>query len=67
VVSAGQIIRRDFGEVLYVSPEPPRGARAARARAGAEPHKLTRRRILERLGQRDAALDDRLRRLGVGR
>jgi hypothetical protein len=25
------------------------------------------RRILEQLGQRDAALDDRLRRLGVGR
>jgi hypothetical protein len=62
---ATEILRRDFGEVLYVSPAvPARGARAGE-RPADEP--LAGRRW-HRLGYpRDVVLDDRLRRLGVGR
>jgi hypothetical protein len=61
----GELIRRDFGEVLYVSPAPaPRGARGrARAAAGLQDPERRRR----DLGYpRDHALDERLRRLRVG-
>ena len=64
VLRAGQLIRRDLGEVRYVSPEPT----GARARAGEAGDWLSRRSIRREPGDlRDEVIDERLRRLGVGR
>ena len=65
VLRAGQILHRELGEVLHVAPAP----RGAPARVGqAVGVRASRRSIRRELGcPRDHELDERLRRLGVGR
>ena len=65
VLMAGQILHRELGQVLSVAPAP----RGAPARVGqAVVVRASRRPIRRELGDlRDEVLDERLRRLGVGR
>jgi hypothetical protein len=64
---AGQILHRDFGEVLDVSPAPKRNALGRVSARSVRPPARVRASRREVWMLRDADLDERLERLGYGR